>query len=344
MKKTLKITLIIIGSVALLILVPPIFMPSSYQATSSIVIESNSYNVFPYFADLKNWEKWSPWRDKDTTAAYKYSINTYGAGSSMEWDSKNEELGNGKMTTVQFKKFRHINYTIKRIKPFESNSGGQMIVEKLNDHQVKVTWTNTGKLKWPLDRWFNSVMSFKKMFEKDFEKGLQNLKKVVETTPSKKLPAVAPVSMELPDQHIFSIMFETVLNKEISDKIEESYGTIIKTIQSNDVLMKEEPPVCLFYSHNKTTSKMRPGIIVQGCSVVLTNGVECIPLKAGKVLRFEYLGGYNNMEPFYDAIEIYLDENKINKRENYTWESYVTDPTLEPDSSKWITHIYVPIK
>ena len=58
---------------------------------------------------------------------------------------------------------------------------------------------------------------------------------------------------------------------------------------------------------------MRPGIIVQGCSVVLTNGVECVPIKAGKVLRFEYLGGYNNMETMYDAIDLYLDENKINR-------------------------------
>jgi effector-binding domain-containing protein len=344
MKKSWKIFFIVVGSLAFLVMVPPVFMPSSYTASSSIVIESNQYNVFPYFADLKNWEKWSPWREKDTTTQYVYSMNTFGAGSTMEWDSKNKELGTGKITTVQFKKYHHINYQLDFKKPFESKSGGQLIVDKLNDAQVKVTWTNTGKLKWPLDRWFNTFMSFEKMLEKDFSRGLEKLKKVVETSPQKVLPKVAPEKMELPDQHIFSIMYETILNTEIEAKIGESYQAISDVIEKNNVTKIEAPPVCLFYTHNPVTTKMRPGILVLGCSVVLNGQVECIPLRAGKVLRFAYLGGYGNMEPTYIAIDMYLEENKINKRENYTWESYVTDPMAEPDSTKWLTYIYVPVK
>lgn len=344
MKKFLKISGIVIGMLALIIFVPPIFMPSSYTASSSIIIESSTYNVFPYVADLRNWEKWSPWKEKDTTTQYKYSDNSFGAGATMEWDSKNDELGTGKMTTVQFKKFHHINYKLEFVKPFESTSGGQLIVNKLNDKQVKVTWTNTGKLKWPLDRWFNAVMSFKKMLEKDFAKGLNKLKTVVESQPQKTLPEVNPETIEFPDIHIFSIMYETILNADISAKIGESYQKILKTIEEKQIVKKNEPPVCLFYSHNKVTSKIRPGIIVPGCSVVLTNGVECVPLKAGKVLRIAYHGDYNNMESTYDAIDFYLEDNKLNKRENYTWESYITDPVAEPDTSKWITYIYVPIK
>lgn len=343
MKKFLKISVITIGVLALLVMVPPLFMPSSYTASSSIVIESNSYNVFPYFADLRNWEKWSPWREKDTTTKYQYSDNSFGAGSTMAWDSKNEELGTGKITTVQFKKFHHINYQLDFVKPFKSKSGGQFIVEKLNDNQVKVTWTNKGKLRWPLDRWFNTFMSFKKMLEKDFAHGLDNLKKVVEANPQRTLPKVDPEKMELPEQLIYSVMHETVLNAEIGAKIGESYQTIIKAIETTKATAIEAPPICLFYSHNNKTSKMRPGLLVLGCGS-MPKGVECIPLKAGKVLRFTYLGGYSNMEPTYDAIDTFLEENKITKRENYTWESYVSDPALEPDSTKWLTYIYVPVK
>lgn len=343
MKKFLKISGIVILSLAFLVMVPPIFMANSYTASSSIVIESSQYNVFPYFADLRNWEKWSPWKEKDTSTKYIYSENTFGAGSTMSWDSKNDELGTGKMTTVQFKKFHHINYKLEFIKPFKSTSGGQYIVEKLNDKQVKVTWNNTGKLKWPLDRWFNTFMSFKKMLEKDFGKGLEKLKKVVEANPQRELPNLKPEKMELPDQLIFSIMFETIRNTEISQKIGESYGTILRTIEKTKAISKEEPPLCLFYSHNPITSKMRPGLLVQGC-VALKDNVECFPMSGGKVLRFTYLGGYTKMEPTYDAIDIYFEENKIQKRENYTWESYVSDPGTEPDSTKWMTYIYVPVK
>ena len=343
MKKFLKITAIIIGILAFVVMVPPLLMPSSYMASSSIVIESNPYNVFPYFADLRTWEKWSPWKEKDTTTRYTYSEKTYGAGSTMEWNSEHG-LGAGKITEVQFKKFHHINYQLNLIKPFKIKSGGQIMVEKLNDTQVKVTWTNTRKLKWPLDRWFNTFMNFKGMMEKDFAHGLEKLKKLVESSPQKHLPVVSPEKMELPDQHIFSIMYETVRNAEISAKIGESYGIILRTIERTGVKKLEEPPLCLYYSHNPVTTKMRPGIMVQGCSVSLGGDVECIPIRAGKVLRFTYLGGYTTLEPMYDAIEMYLEEHKINKRENYTWESYVTDPGTEPDSAKWLTYIYVPVK
>lgn len=343
MKKILKITGIIIASLAFLVMVPPIFMASSYTASSSIVINSTQYNVFGHFADLRKWEKWSPWKVKDTTTKYIYSKNTYGAGSTMEWDSKNEELGTGKLTTVQFKKFHHIHYKLEFIKPFQSKSTGDFIVEKLNSKQVKATWTDKGNLKWPFTRWFNTFMNFKKMIEKDFSQGLENLKVLAEKDPQNKLPTLNPEKMILPNQLIFSIMFETVLNTQISEKIGQSYSTILKAIEANKAISIKEPPVCLFYSHNRLTSKMRPGIMVQGC-MPLKGDVECIPLKEGNVLRFAYYGGYTNLEPTYDAIDVYLEENKLIKRENYSWESYVTDPSIELDSTKWLTYIFVPIK
>jgi len=138
-------------------------------------------------------------------------------------------------------------------------------------------------------------------------------------------------------------MHETALNAEVGAKIGESYQAIMAAIAKNEAKQLEAPPLCLFYSHNNKTTKMRPGIVVEGCGV-MPNGIECIPIRKGKVLQFIYTGSYTNMEPTYDAISMYIEENKISKRENYTWESYVTDPGMEPDTSKWITHIYVPIK
>lgn len=344
MKKFLKVTGIIICILAFIVMVPPLLLPSSYTASSSIVIESTQYNVFPYFADLRNWEEWSPWKEMDPSTKYKYSENSFGAGSTMEWDSKNEQLGTGKITTVQFKKFHHINYKLEFVKPFRATSGGQFVVEKLNEKQVKVTWTNKGKLKWPFQRWINSFMSFKKMLEKDFAHGLEKLKKTIESSPQRQLPKLNPEKMEMPEINIFSIMYEVVRNSEIGSKIGESYKIILKEIDDIGAKKKLEPPVCLYYSHNRISTKMRPGIIVEGCGFALQGNVQCIPLRAGKVLRFAYYGGYANLEPTYDAIDLYLEENKINKRENYTWESYVSDPGMEPDSTKWLTNIYVPVK
>lgn len=319
-------------------------MPSSYTAVATITVKTDPYNAFQYFADLKQWEKWSPWKEKDPATPYKYSENTYGAGSFMAWESNHKELGTGKITTVQFKKFHHINYELAMIKPFKSKSGGEFMVEKISDSESKVTWTNKGKLSYPFDRWFNAFMNFERMLEKDFNHGLENFKKVVESSPQIMLPAVKPVTMELDDMIIFSIMHETIRNSDISEKIGEDYKTISNTIQRTGAIAKaDEPPINLIYHHNRVTTRMRPGLVVQGC-VPMQGDVECISLRKGRVLRFTYLGGYHSMEPTYDAIDIYLEENKIKKRENYSWEQYITDPITEPDSLKWLTYIYVPIK
>lgn len=344
MKKFLKISGVVLVVLAAIILVPPIFMAPSYTASSSIIIESNNYNIYPYFADLKNWEKWSPWKEKDPTTQYTYSANTYGAGSTMSWDSKNEELGTGTITTVQFKKFHHINYQLQMVKPVKIKSGGEFIIEKIDEKQVNVTWTNKGKLKYPMERWFNTFMNVKTSLEKNFAHGLDNLKKLVESNPQRELPKVNPEAMELKEQIIFSVMYETILNSEIGNEIGKSYQTIFKAIETSKAVPVEAPPVCVWYSHNNRTSRMRPGLLVRGCVIPMPNGVECISLREGKVLRFSYMGGYSNMEPTYDAIDMYLEENKIYKRENYTWESYETDPGVEPDSTKWLTYIYVPVK
>jgi effector-binding domain-containing protein len=345
MKKSLKISLVVAGILAFVIFVPPVFMSSQYNASSSIVIKSSAYNVFPYFADLRNWEKWSPWKEKDPNIKYEYSDNSYGAGSTVKWESKNEQLGSGKIKTVQFKKFHHINYELEMIKPSQLKSGGQLMVEKINNQQVKVTWTNIGKLSYPFGRWINVFMNFKKMIEKDLGHGLEKMKTIVESGPQKILPALHPETIQLPEQHIFSVMHETVRNAEIGSKTRESYEAILRTMKDKGIEQVEQPPICIFYKHTNVTSRMRPGIFVPGCAgIVLNNGVECIPLYGDKVLRFAYYGEYTNMESTYDAIDIYIEENKISKKRDYTWEAYVASPGTDKDSTKWMTYIYVPIR
>jgi AraC family transcriptional regulator len=43
------------------------------------------------------------------------------------------------------------------------------------------------------------------------------------------------------------------------------------------------------------------------------------------------------------AIDAYLNKNKLNIA-GAPWEVYVTDPGVEPDSSKWYTQVIYPIQ
>jgi effector-binding domain-containing protein len=62
----------------------------------------------------------------------------------------------------------------------------------------------------------------------------------------------------------------------------------------------------------------------------------------GKAVRCEYTGPFEEGDKPHIAIEQYMKEKKLNMA-GAPWEVYLTDPEMEPDSTKWVTHVYYPI-
>ena len=62
-----------------------------------------------------------------------------------------------------------------------------------------------------------------------------------------------------------------------------------------------------------------------------------------KAVSTLYTGSYENMEPVYNDIMKYIEENELESTGN-SWEIYLTDPSkvASPDDNK--TLIYFPIK
>jgi effector-binding domain-containing protein len=56
-----------------------------------------------------------------------------------------------------------------------------------------------------------------------------------------------------------------------------------------------------------------------------------------------YYGGYMGTPAGHIAVKEYLEANN-KKVIGVPWEMYVTDPTLEKDSTKWLTEICYPVE
>jgi effector-binding domain-containing protein len=56
-----------------------------------------------------------------------------------------------------------------------------------------------------------------------------------------------------------------------------------------------------------------------------------------------YYGNYDQSEKAHDAIGDKMKADGLVLRDAVI-EEYVTDPTAEPDTAKWLTNIYYPIK
>jgi effector-binding domain-containing protein len=67
-------------------------------------------------------------------------------------------------------------------------------------------------------------------------------------------------------------------------------------------------------------------------------GYQSITL-GGKALKVDYYGDYAGSEQAHVAIMEYIDQNGLTAKEPVI-ELYITDPGMEPDTSKWLTTIY----
>lgn len=149
--------------------------PSTYKVSRSIVINAPKTQVFPYLNELKNWQKWSVWIERDPEMVFTYGKATSGLGAHQKWKSKSQ--GEGEITYTEVVPNELIKYDL-HFTDWESTSLGSFTLA-VAGNETEVTWSDEGKLSW------NPVMRimgrfFDKWIGEDFEAGLSKLKTTVE--------------------------------------------------------------------------------------------------------------------------------------------------------------------
>ena len=174
--KILKTILIAAGLLLLVLLIASQFLPAKYHVERSVVIAAKADAVYPWVNNLKKWPEWSAWTAaKDPTLVYSYEGPDEGVGAISKWDAKKMGEGSMKVTASEAGKlvkfdlsFDHGKYLSSGTFNFEPDGDG-----------TKVTWGMDGNVsRNPMDRFFSLLMD--SMIGRDFEEGLDNLKKKVE--------------------------------------------------------------------------------------------------------------------------------------------------------------------
>lgn len=95
------------------------------------------------------------------------------------------------------------------------------------------------------------------------------------------------------------------------------------------------PPYGKYYGSPSATVDVEAGFPVS--SPIASEGeVRAGSLPGGRIASAEHVGPYDDLEKTYAALEQYIGEAGLLPAD-VMWESYVTDPTLEPDPSRWHT-------
>lgn len=177
-----------IGAAALIVVLLLVIAtrPSTYRVERSATIGAAPEAVYAQVSDFKKWEAWSPWGKLDPSMKTAYEGTQGTVGAVYAWTG-NDQVGAGKMTVTAVDPNKRIDIKLEFIKPFASTAANGFVLAPAGK-DTKVTWFMEGTNDF-MGKAFTLFMDMDAMIGKDFEKGLADMKKVVEAAPAQ--PAAA---------------------------------------------------------------------------------------------------------------------------------------------------------
>ena len=177
----LKKILIALAAIVLIFVIVVALQPSEFQMDRSTTIAAPQADVFAQVNDFHKWEAWSPWAKLDLQAKVNFEGPPEGEGTVMTW-SGNSMVGEGKMTLTESRPNELIKTRVDMVKPFEGSSTSEFTFKPEGD-QTSVTWSMAAHHNF-MQKALCLVMGGKTMMSELMEKGLAQMKSVVESRPS----------------------------------------------------------------------------------------------------------------------------------------------------------------
>ena len=150
---------------------------ADFVITRSALMTAAPAAVFAQVNDFHRWEAWSPWAKMDPAMKTTYEGPASGTGAIYSW-AGNDQVGEGRMTILESRPGELVRIKLEFLKPFAATNQADFAF-KGDGAQSSVTWTMTGRKNF-VQKAFCMFMDMDKMVGGDFEKGLAQMKAVVE--------------------------------------------------------------------------------------------------------------------------------------------------------------------
>ncbi len=172
MKKLLKKIGLWLGLFLLGLILVSFLLPAEIKVKRTIEVSAPIDRVFEQVNDLRNWEKWAPWKRMDPTMVMTFSNPPVGQNAFYKWESQNKRMGTGTLTLSRVVMNEEI-ITVMEFGGKDSGSSKFQFIHKGDN--IEVIWSMTydvGILPW--NKYFGLMM--RREFKKQFDSGLKALK------------------------------------------------------------------------------------------------------------------------------------------------------------------------
>ena len=175
MNTLITILLVVAGIVALLLIIA-LFVKREHYVKREIIINAPQQKVFDYVKLLKNQDEFNKhaMAGSDRNREFKGTDGTVGYIYSWSGD-KNAGVGEKEIKNII--EGKRIETEIRFVKPMAATASIIMETESLSDDQTKVSWSNAGTLKYPINI---MIPMMEKMLPKDMDSSLSTLKSILE--------------------------------------------------------------------------------------------------------------------------------------------------------------------
>jgi len=176
----LEIILIVFAVVVIVFVVVVAMQPSEFRVARSANISGSAPAVFAQVNDFHKWEAWNPWGKIDPAMKQIYEGAAAGIGAIYTWVGNNE-VGEGRMTLTESRPSDLIRIKMEFYKPFAATNTAEFTFKPAGN-QTAVTWSMTGNKNF-MAKAIHLFMNMDKMIGGQFEKGLAEMKSIVEASP-----------------------------------------------------------------------------------------------------------------------------------------------------------------
>lgn len=330
--KVLKIIGIIVGLLIAIVAVLGIVAPKEMSVARSTVIDAPASTVYKYISTFEQTNRWQPWMQLDPSM--KSGIDgTDGEVGTKYWWEGNGDVGKGEQIVKSMTPNKSVEMDLRFIEPWESSAVAKTELEEV-EGGTKVTWGFSSPMSFPMNI-MGMLMSG--ALETDYDKGLANLKALVEEEKD-MMPTYEIQTIDFPAKQLVALRKEMPIS-EMSTFIQTEMPKIGEAVMTKNIEMAGTAMTLTYvWDEENGVTESAVAIPVSG-EQDLGGDYEFVEIPATKALVVDYYGEYDGTVAAHEAIDAHM------KAQGLTWktpviEEYVTDPSQEPDPSKWLTRVY----
>jgi len=334
MLKKIKYFLLLIIVLSIVFVGYFISLDANFEVHRSRLIKAPANLVYQQIADLHNWSKWAPWKEKDSTIQFDYSEKTFTEGDYLRFtdtDGLRQQL-----TNITLRSDSLIVQTLSSEKQ-EQRFKWQLIQQ---EDGVLVNWIIEGEVPF-LQRIYSNHMA--ELIGPTITRGLERLDQSIHKDLEKRSVKIDKITSLSSTYYLYkSVSCKLNEVEKIKDKL---FSQILKVASEKHI----ENQGKLFTLYNKWDADNQSAII-STClptkeKVVIDVNVLTGQTSGGKYLKILYQGDHKFIkEAWYQANNfIQKDSNLVDDLTRNPFEVYIIDKSNNLNPANWLTEIYVPI-